>query len=248
MYINIKNIRKSFENNTVLKGINLAFEKGKVVVIIGPSGSGKTTFLRSLNALEIPEAGTVSIAGTTVDFSKNVTKQALIELRRKSSMVFQSYNLFPHKTAIENIIEGPTQVLKVPKEQALKEAQDLLAKVGLTTQKDMYPYQLSGGQEQRVGIARALAMKPELILFDEPTSALDPELVGDVLRVMKSLASEGWTMAVVTHELKFAEHVADEVIFMDQGVIVEQGTPAEIFNAPKEERTKQFLDRIQNPI
>ncbi|MEN2667135.1 amino acid ABC transporter ATP-binding protein [Listeria aquatica] len=248
MYLETKNIEKAFGENQVLRGIDLTVEKGTVTVIIGPSGSGKTTFLRSLNALEIPEAGSLQFDDLEIDFSKKLSKKQIADLRKESTMVFQNYNLFPHKTALENVMEGPVQVKKMPKEQAKQEALELLRKVNLSEQADLYPYQLSGGQEQRVGIARALAMKPKLILFDEPTSALDPELVGDVLKVMKSLASDGWTMIVVTHELKFAEQVADEVIFMDQGVVCEQGKPEDIFKAPKEPRTKQFLERILDPI
>ncbi|RDX02163.1 amino acid ABC transporter ATP-binding protein [Listeria kieliensis] len=248
MYLEAKNIEKAFGENQVLRGIDLSVKKGTVTVIIGPSGSGKTTFLRSLNALEIPESGSLRFDDLEIDFSKKLSKKQITDLRKESTMVFQNYNLFPHKTALENVMEGPVQVKKMSKEEARREALELLEKVNLAEQADLYPYQLSGGQEQRVGIARALAMKPKLILFDEPTSALDPELVGDVLKVMKSLASDGWTMIVVTHELKFAEQVADEVIFMDQGVVCEQGKPEDIFSAPKEPRTKQFLERILDPI
>ncbi|EUJ30760.1 cystine ABC transporter ATP-binding protein [Listeria floridensis FSL S10-1187] len=248
MYLEAKNIQKTFDGNHVLKGIDLQVEKGTVTVIIGPSGSGKTTFLRSLNALELPEAGSLNFDDLEIDFAKQITKKQIAALRKESTMVFQNYNLFPHKTALENVMEGPVQVLKMPKEKARQEALELLRKVNLGEQSELYPYQLSGGQEQRVGIARALAMKPKLILFDEPTSALDPELVGEVLKVMKDLAAEGWTMIVVTHELKFAEQVADEVIFMDDGTVCESGKPEQIFTAPKEERTKQFLERILDPI
>jgi cystine transport system ATP-binding protein len=248
MYVEAKGVHKKFGENEVLKGIDLEVEKGSVTVIIGPSGSGKTTFLRSLNALEIPEEGVVRFDDLAVDFSKKLTKKQIADVRRESSMVFQSYNLFPHKTALENVMEGPVQVLKMDKEAARLEALALLKKVNLEAQANQYPYELSGGQQQRVGIARALAMKPKLLLFDEPTSALDPELVGDVLRVMKELAAEGWTMVVVTHELKFAEHVAHKVVFMDGGVVVEQGNPSEFFKNPKEPRTKQFLERILDPI
>ncbi|WP_243385869.1 amino acid ABC transporter ATP-binding protein [Bacillus kexueae] len=243
--ITIQNLTKRFDELEVLKGIDLTIEKGKVVVLIGPSGSGKTTFLRCLNALEIPTTGTIQLDDQTVDFSKPVSKKDIASFRSKSGMVFQNYNLFPHKSALGNVIEGPVTVKKEKKEDAVKKAEQLLDKVGLLDKKDYYPFQLSGGQQQRVGIARALAMEPNVMLFDEPTSALDPELVGEVLKVMKDLANEGMTMVVVTHEMRFAKEVADEVIFMDQGVIVERGTPEEIFENPKEERTKRFLQLIQ---
>lgn len=242
--IKIHDLRKQFDQLEVLKGINMSIEKGKVIVIIGPSGSGKTTFLRCLNALEIPTSGTIQIGDVKIDFSQPVSKKEIAALRKKSGMVFQQYNLFPHKTVLENVTEGPIIVKKLPKNEAIQKAEKLLQKVGLLDKKDEYPFQLSGGQQQRVGIARALAMEPELMLFDEPTSALDPELVGEVLNVMKELANEGMTMVVVTHEMRFAKEVADEVVFMDQGVIVERGTPEEIFTRPKEQRTKQFLQLL----
>jgi len=243
--ITIHNLYKRFGQLEVLKGINLHIEKGKVVVVIGPSGSGKTTLLRCLNVLETPTSGTVQIDDQEIDFSKPVTKKQIAQIRSKSGMVFQNYNLFPHKTALENIIEGPIIVKKEGKDKAIQKAEMLLEKVGLLDKKDYYPFQLSGGQQQRVGIARALAMEPNVMLFDEPTSALDPELVGEVLKVMKDLAKEGMTMVVVTHEMRFAKEVADEVIFMDQGVIVEKGAPKDIFENPKEERTRRFLQLIQ---
>ncbi|MED1489417.1 MULTISPECIES: amino acid ABC transporter ATP-binding protein [Bacillus] len=242
--IKIHDLRKQFDQLEVLKGINMSIEKGKVIVIIGPSGSGKTTFLRCLNALEIPTSGTIQIGDVKIDFSQPVSKKEIASLRKESGMVFQQYNLFPHKTVLENVTEGPIIVKKLPKNEAIQKAEKLLQKVGLLDKKDEYPFQLSGGQQQRVGIARALAMEPELMLFDEPTSALDPELVGEVLNVMKELANEGMTMVVVTHEMRFAKEVADEVVFMDQGVIVERGTPEEIFTRPKEQRTKQFLQLL----
>ncbi|AKP46615.1 MULTISPECIES: amino acid ABC transporter ATP-binding protein [Bacillus] len=242
--IKIHDLRKQFDQLEVLKGINMSIEKGKVIVIIGPSGSGKTTFLRCLNALEIPTSGTIQIGDVKIDFSQPVSKKEIAALRKESGMVFQQYNLFPHKTVLENVTEGPIIVKKLPKNEAIQKAEKLLQKVGLLDKKDEYPFQLSGGQQQRVGIARALAMEPELMLFDEPTSALDPELVGEVLNVMKELANEGMTMVVVTHEMRFAKEVADEVVFMDQGVIVERGTPEEIFTRPKEQRTKQFLQLL----
>lgn len=246
--IEIKNIHKTFGNNTILRGIDLNINKGQVVVILGPSGSGKTTFLRCLNALEMPEKGVIQFNNNqplTVDFGDNPAKKSILTLRRKSGMVFQNYNLFPHKTALENIMEGPIFVQGKKPEQAKKEAIELLIKVGLADKADLYPYQLSGGQQQRVGIARALAIQPELMLFDEPTSALDPELVQDVLNTMKELANEGWTMVVVTHEIKFALDVADIVVVMDGGEIVEQGSPKSLFENPQHERTKRFLHQIR---
>lgn len=243
--ISIKGLTKRFDQLEVLKGMNVEVEKGQVIVLIGPSGSGKTTFLRCLNALEIPNDGTVSIGGATADFNQKVSKQELINLRRKTGMVFQNYNLFPHMTALENVMEGPTVVQKRKKSEMREKAVKLLEKVGLGDKIDYYPFQLSGGQQQRVGIARALAIEPEVMLFDEPTSALDPELVGEVLKVMKDLAEEGMTMVVVTHEMRFAKEAADKVIFMDGGYIVEEGSPEQVFENPKNERTKQFLNLIQ---
>ncbi|MBI0577613.1 amino acid ABC transporter ATP-binding protein [Neobacillus cucumis] len=243
--ISIKGLYKQFDQLEVLKGIDLEVEKGKVVVIIGPSGSGKTTMLRCLNVLETPTKGVISIEGQSLDFSKPVSKKNIASFRRLTGMVFQNYNLFPHKTAVENVMEGPIIVKGESKDSARKKAVSLLEKVGLGDKIDYYPAQLSGGQQQRVGIARALAMEPEVMLFDEPTSALDPELVGEVLKVMKDLAQEGMTMIVVTHEMRFAREAADEVIFMDQGVVVERNKPEEIFTNPKEERTRKFLNMIQ---
>ena len=243
--IKINGLYKQFDQLQVLKGIDLEVEKGKVVVVIGPSGSGKTTMLRCLNVLETPTKGVISISGQSLDFSKAVPKKDIASFRRLTGMVFQSYNLFPHKTALENVMEGPIVVKGVNKETARKKAEILLEKVGLADKQDYYPAQLSGGRQQRVGIARALAMEPEVMLFDEPTSALDPELVGEVLKVMKDLAAEGMTMIVVTHEMRFAREAADEVIFMDQGVVVERNKPDEIFTNPKEERTRKFLNMIQ---
>ena len=243
--ISIKNLHKRFDELEVLKGIDLEVEKGKVIVLIGPSGSGKTTFLRCLNVLETPTSGAISIADQSLDFSQPVPKKKIPSFRSLTGMVFQSYNLFPHMTALENVMEGPITVKRESKENVRKKAESLLLKVGLGDKLDYYPFQLSGGQQQRVGIARALAMEPKVMLFDEPTSALDPELVGEVLKVMKDLASEGMTMIVVTHEMRFAKEVADEVLFMDGGVIVERGKPEDIFSNPKEERTKRFLSLIQ---
>lgn len=249
MMIKIRNIHKSFGANHILRGIDLDITKGEVVVILGPSGSGKTTFLRCLNALEQPEQGTIEFdnaAPLKVDFAIKSVKKDILALRRKSGMVFQQYNLFPHKTALENVMEGPVHVQGKDLNLAREDAVKLLAKVGLADKVDLYPFQLSGGQQQRVGIARALAIQPELMLFDEPTSALDPELVQDVLDTMKELAAEGWTMVVVTHEIKFALDVADVVIVMDHGVIVEQGSPQQLFENPQHERTKAFLQRLRS--
>ncbi|AGH39396.1 amino-acid ABC transporter ATP-binding protein [Bibersteinia trehalosi USDA-ARS-USMARC-188] len=246
--IKIRNIHKTFGDNAILQGIDLDIQKGQVVVILGPSGSGKTTFLRCLNALEMPEQGSIEFEGAEplmVDFSAKPSKKTILNLRRKSGMVFQNYNLFPHKTALENVMEGPVFVQQQAVEIAQKNAKALLAKVGLADKVDLYPFQLSGGQQQRVGIARALAIQPELMLFDEPTSALDPELVQDVLNTMKSLANEGWTMVVVTHEIKFALDVADIVIVMDGGKIVEQGSAKSLFENPQHERTKRFLQQLR---
>ncbi|MFC5451908.1 amino acid ABC transporter ATP-binding protein [Paenibacillus aestuarii] len=245
--IRLTGLRKSFGGLQVLNGIDLFVEKGSCAVVIGPSGSGKTTLLRCLNVLEVPDAGTLSIADTSIDFhSDRKTDPAVVRaIRRQTGMVFQNYNLFPHLTALENLLEGQIVVLKRSKEEARRKSLSLLERVGLRERADMYPHQLSGGQQQRVGIARAMAMDPEVLLFDEPTSALDPELVGDVLRVMKDLAHEGMTMVVVTHEMAFAREVADQVIFMDQGVIVEKGTPGEVFEASQNERTLQFLKKIR---
>lgn len=243
--ISVKGLVKKFDKLEVLKGIDIEVEKGKVIVLIGPSGSGKTTFLRCLNVLEVPTKGIISIGNEELDFSQVISKKKIASFRRQTGMVFQSYNLFPHMTALENVMEGPVTVKGENKEQVRRRAESLLNKVGLGDKLDYYPFQLSGGQQQRVGIARALAMEPNVMLFDEPTSALDPELVGEVLKVMKDLANEGMTMVVVTHEMRFAKEAADEVLFLDQGVIVERGTPEQIFTQPKEARTKQFLSLIE---
>ncbi|MFS3915227.1 amino acid ABC transporter ATP-binding protein [Bacillus australimaris] len=241
--IHIKQVHKAFGQNHILKGIDLTVEKGEVVVILGPSGSGKSTFLRCLNFLERADQGEISIDHTTVTFNQAKPKD-ILALRRKTAMVFQQYDLFIHKTAIENVMEGLVIARKHPKDQAYDIALQLLTKVGLLEKKDAYPHQLSGGQQQRVGIARALALNPEVILFDEPTSALDPELVGETLDVIKQVAQTGVTMIIVTHEMSFAYDIADRVIFMEDGVIVESGTPEEVFEQTKEERTKQFLARF----
>src|SRR3954469_13027624 len=241
--IYLQGIQKSFNKKPVLKGINLRIEKGEVVTILGPSGSGKTTLLRCLNFLEKPDAGIVKIGDIQVN-SEKAKKKDMLSLRKQSAMVFQHYNLFAHKTVLENVMEGLIVAKKVKKKDARNQSEQVLEKVGLSDKLHHYPSQLSGGQQQRVGIARALALNPEVILFDEPTSALDPELVGDVLSVIKAIAHEGITMVVVTHEMSFAREVADRVLFMDGGIIVEEGTPLEIFHAAKEDRTRQFLQRI----
>ena len=244
--IQVSNIHKAFGSNQVLKGIDLTIHKGQVVVILGPSGSGKTTFLRCLNALEIPDQGVIAFDDgiLTVDFATKPKKKTLLALQRKAGMVFQSYNLFPHKTALENLMLGPTVVQGQSKARAREQALALLEKVGLSDKADLYPFQLSGGQQQRVGIARALAIEPSLLLFDEPTSALDPELVQDVLGTMKQLASEGWTMVVVTHEINFARDVADHVVLIEDGVVVEEGSAQQLFEDSKHPRTQAFLQRI----
>lgn len=249
MYLTISGLAKSFDENQVLKNVDLSINKGEVLSILGPSGSGKTTLLRCFNGLEKPDKGVFTFgSGLTINFEKRVSKKEMMELSRKSGMVFQSYNLFPHKTAIENVMEGPLIVQKRNKLEVRQESERLLENVGLKDKINFYPHQLSGGQQQRVGIARALALKPELMLFDEPTSALDPELIGEVLTVIKELTRENWTMIIVTHEIQFASEVSDKVLFMDGGYIVEQGTPEEVLKVPKEERTKQFLQRILKPV
>ncbi|MHA3043396.1 amino acid ABC transporter ATP-binding protein [Streptococcus sp. 517s] len=241
--LQVEHIAKTFGERQVLEDVNLQVNQGDVVVILGPSGSGKTTFLRCLNHLEKADSGRLTLAGKTYDLAK-LSKKDISEIRQKTAFVFQHYNLFANKTALENILEGLIVARKVPKEEALKRAESALEKVGLLAYKDYYPSQLSGGQQQRIGIARAIAVKPEVILLDEPTSALDPELVGDVLDVLKQLAGEGVTMVVVTHEMGFARDVANHVIFMDGGRIVEENNPHDFFSRPQEERTKQFLARI----
>lgn len=245
--IQVTNIHKTFADNAVLKGIDLTIQKGQVVVILGPSGSGKTTFLRCLNGLEIPDNGQICFDDDSlkIDFSKKLLKAELHALHKKSGMVFQSYNLFPHKTALQNLMLGPMIAQKRVKEEVEQEAMQLLTKVGLADKAHLYPYQLSGGQQQRIGIARALAIRPELLLFDEPTSALDPELVQDVLAIMKQLANDGWTMVVVTHEINFAREVADVVVLMEGGYIVEAGTPKQLFEESTHPRTQSFLKQIR---
>lgn len=265
--LQVSGLSKSFGSNQVLRGINLEIPRGKVVALIGPSGSGKTTVLRSLNGLETPDAGKVTMGARdpapssqhtaesplSVDFggaspSKKERTKQLSALRDRSAMVFQHYNLFPHMSVLQNVIEGPVQVQKRPRAEAVADAEALLARVGLLEKKDAHPFELSGGQQQRVGIVRALALKPQLLLFDEPTSSLDPELVDDVLVVIKELAEEGWTMVIVTHELAFARQTADEVVFMDGGVVVEQGPASQVLRNPKEERTQAFVRRLLHEI
>ena len=234
-----RNVKKVFGDNVILRGIDLDVQKGDVIVILGPSGSGKTTFLRSLNLLEKPDEGSMVLNGREYNL-----KNEKLEIRRNTSFVFQNYNLFVNKTVLSNVMLGLTVGRHMKKEEAEKTGKELLDKVGLAGKYDYYPAQLSGGMQQRVGIARAMAANPEVILFDEPTSALDPELVGEVLNVMKQFAKQGVTMIVVTHEMQFAREVASQVIFMADGVVVEKGTPEEIFDHPKEEATRKFLKRI----
>ncbi|MGG7142025.1 amino acid ABC transporter ATP-binding protein [Clostridium nigeriense] len=238
--IHVKNLHKYFGENEVLKGVNDQIKKGEVVVVIGPSGSGKSTFLRCLNLLEEPTKGEIIFEGENItDKNININK-----IREKMGMVFQQFNLFPHKTVLENITIAPINVKNKSKSEAEEKAKELLKRVGLLDKAGAYPASLSGGQKQRIAIARALAMEPDVMLFDEPTSALDPEMVGEVLSVMKDLAKEGMTMIVVTHEMGFAREVGDRIIFMDGGNIVEQGTPEEIFDNPKNPRTRDFLSKV----
>lgn len=237
--IEIKNLHKSFGHVEVLKGVDVSIEEKEVVVIIGPSGSGKSTLLRCMNYLEEPTSGDIIVDNMKLDKHADINK-----IRENIGMVFQRFNLFPHMTVLENIVLAPTKVLKISRDEAISTAMDLLQRVGLKEKANSYPSQLSGGQQQRVAIARALAMKPKVMLFDEPTSALDPEMVTEVLDVMKSLANQGMTMVVVTHEMGFAREVGDRVLFVDEGRIIEEGTPKEIFENPKQERTKLFLSKI----
>lgn len=244
----VEKLKKQFKGQEVLKGIDLEVKEGEVVAIIGPSGSGKTTFLRCLNFLEEPTSGRIKVGAIEIDGSRPLNQQQGLvrNLRQHVGFVFQNFNLFPHRTALENVIEGPIVVKKMPREQAVGLGMKLLAKVGLAGKEDAYPRRLSGGQQQRVAIARALAMEPEVILFDEPTSALDPELVGEVLATIRGLAQENRTMVIVTHEMAFARDVANRVVFFDKGVIVEQGEAKALFANPKEERTRQFLSKFLN--
>lgn len=241
--IEVKHVKKAFGKLQVLKDVSVEVEDGQVVVILGPSGSGKTTLLRCINFLENADSGQLTIGDTHVDLKK-ATKKQILQIRRKTAFVFQNYNLFANKTALENVMEGLVTARRIPKEEAGKSAKEALDWVGLSDKYHCYPSQLSGGQQQRIGIARAFVLNPEVILFDEPTSALDPELVGETLDIIKKVAGKGITMIVVTHEMSFAQDVADKVIFMDDGVVVEEGKPEEIFSNPKEERTRQFLSRI----
>jgi cystine transport system ATP-binding protein len=249
--IRVHGLEKAFGDNEVLRGIDFESARGTSTVLLGPSGSGKTTVLRSLNVLETPDRGVIGIDDVEVDFAAlppgKAGRRESGRLRAQSGMVFQSHNLFPHRTVLENLIEGPVTAQKRDREEVVAEARVLLDQVGLADRADAYPFQLSGGQQQRVGIARALALKPRVVLFDEPTSALDPELVGEVLSVIKDLASEGWTTIIVTHEIHFAERVADQVLFLDGGVIVEKGPSAQVIGDPVEERTRRFLKRILDP-
>lgn len=241
--LEIKNIHKAFQGNEVLKGVSIKVDKSDVVAILGPSGSGKTTLLRCINFLEKADEGEMIFDDIQTEFA-HASKKTISKICKKTAFVFQNYNLFNNKTALENVTEGLIIARKVPKDEAIRRGKEALDKVGLSDRYDYYPSQLSGGQQQRVGIARAIAVNPDVILFDEPTSALDPELIGEVLNVMKKLAEDGTTMVVVTHEMNFARDVANHVIFMEGGVIVEEGSPKEIFNHPKEERTRQFLWRV----
>ncbi|MEG1254781.1 amino acid ABC transporter ATP-binding protein [Clostridium sp.] len=242
--ISIKNLKKTYESLEVLKGIDLEVKKGEVVVIIGPSGSGKSTFLRCLNYLETPTEGEITICDAKIN-AKHINSNEVNNLRKQSAMVFQNYNLFNNKTVIENVMEALILVKRFEKKEATNIAMEMLKKVNMYDKKTVYPKNLSGGQKQRVAIARAMAINPEVILFDEPTSALDPELVGEVLNVIRDLAKEHRTMIIVTHEMGFAKDVADRIIFMDDGVVIETGSPEEIFLSPKNERTKKFLANVR---
>ncbi len=243
--LEIRDVRKRFGSLEVLKGVDLHVDKGDVVAILGPSGSGKTTFLRCINFLEIPDQGTMEFDGETWDMSR-ISKKEIAGIRRKTAFVFQNFNLFLNKTALENVTEGLIVARRMPRAQAEETGKRALDKVGLSDRYDYYPHQLSGGQQQRVAIARAVAPEPEIILFDEPTSALDPELIGEVLEVMRELAREGMTMLVVTHEMNFARNVSTRVVFMEHGKVVEQGTAREMFENPRMERTQEFLSGTAN--
>jgi ABC-type polar amino acid transport system ATPase subunit len=246
LMIDVRKLNKFFGERHILKEIDFSVRRGECVAIIGPSGSGKSTLIRCINYLETPTTGEIIIDGKTLH--GELSHRELSEIRRELGMVFYNFNLFPHKSVIDNITLAPIQVRKIPKADAQETARRLLAKVGLADKEDSYPGQLSGGQKQRVAIARALAMNPKALLFDEPTSALDPELVSEVLHVMRELAEEGRTMVVVTHEMGFARSVADRVAFIDQGRIVEQGDPEQVFAHPQHDRTRSFLDRVLHPV
>jgi octopine/nopaline transport system ATP-binding protein len=245
--VSIQNLRKSFGSLEVLKGISLEAREGDVISILGASGSGKSTMLRCINMLEVPDSGDIRISGEAIALKKSrrgmqpADQHQVDRIRSRVAMVFQSFNLWSHMTILENVIEAPVHVQKRPKAECIAEAEELLKKVGIVEKRNQYPSHLSGGQQQRAAIARALAMHPKVMLFDEPTSALDPELVGEVLRVMRALAEEGRTMLVVTHEMGFARDVSNRVVFLHQGVVEEEGAPAEVFGAPKSERFKQFI-------
>src|SRR3954447_9980478 len=245
--VSVRNLRKSFGSLEVLKGVSLEAREGDVISILGASGSGKSTMLRCINMLEVPDSGEIRISGEEITLKKGrrgmepTDRHQVDRIRSSVAMVFQSFNLWSHMTILENVIEAPVHVLKRPKAECVAEAEELLAKVGIADKRHQYPSHLSGGQQQRAAIARALAMRPRVMLFDEPTSALDPELVGEVLRVMRSLAEEGRTMLVVTHEMGFARDVSNRVVFLHKGVVEEEGTPADVFGAPKSERFKQFI-------
>ncbi|WP_160679373.1 amino acid ABC transporter ATP-binding protein [Clostridium sp. C8-1-8] len=245
--INIGKLDKFIGKNHILKSIDLNIEEGKTTVIIGPSGSGKTTLLRCMNLLEIPNEGEITLGDTTIKFHSNakLSEKEIISFRKQTGMVFQGFNLFPHMNVLQNIMEGQVTVLKRSKDEAKEKSMRLLSKVGLSEKANNYPYELSGGQQQRVAIARAMAMEPKIILFDEPTSALDPELEAEVLKVMKELAEEGMTMVVVTHNMNFAREVAHKVVFMEEGKILQEGSPEEIFRNPKNERMNRFLNILK---
>ena len=245
--LKLTNVHKSFGKTEVLKGISLNVEKGSVTAIIGPSGAGKTTLLRCINFLEKADSGLLDFDDIHIDLEK-VSKKTMLQIRRKTAFVFQNYNLFANMTALQNVMEGLVTARKIPKLEAKDRALKALEKVGLKDKANFYPSSLSGGQQQRVGIARAIAVNPEVILFDEPTSALDPELTGEVLSVIKQLASEGTTMIIVTHEMSFARDTANHVIFMDKGLIVEEGNAEEIFTSPKQDRTRLFLSSVKQPL
>ncbi|MBD3005263.1 amino acid ABC transporter ATP-binding protein [Streptomyces sp. 5-10] len=248
--VDIRSVHKSFGSLEVLRGIDLEVRSGEVAVVLGPSGSGKSTLLRAINHLEKVDSGWISVGGSLVGYRRQgdrlyeLREREILKQRTRIGFVFQNFNLFPHLTVLENVVEAPVSALRRPRKEAVRAAETLLDRVGLADKAAAYPRQLSGGQQQRVAIARALALEPELLLFDEPTSALDPELVGEVLDVIKDLAHQGTTMIVVTHEIGFAREVADTVVFMDGGRIVERGTPAEVLDAPRHERTKAFLSKV----
>jgi cystine transport system ATP-binding protein len=246
--LTVEGLRKEFGDTRVLAGVDLAVDAGGVLALIGPSGSGKTTLLRCLNGLTVADGGRLDFGDAAIDFGTHPHRRDLAALRDRSAMVFQHYNLFPHRTVLQNVLEGPIVVQRRPRAEVEAEALALLARVGLAEKRDAYPFELSGGQQQRVGIVRALALKPQLLLFDEPTSALDPELVGEVLGLIRELAGEGWTMVIATHELEFAREVATEVAFLDGGAVVERGEPEQVLRHPREERTKRFLHRLLFPF